>query len=428
MEMQVLSYRTHAFLKRLSGMTMLLLVMCASISYAQDNNQTLYLNQDGIATLDVESLEDCFPTNPPCSPTYAEGDGHAIWLSNNIYPGSSTDFRFDAGSSKFTELPDGTATITGTLYNTSNSNDRWEVKLYLSSKMDWNAWSALGRSYKDESGLAGNNYLDWSYYTTDPNTPSQLIGLAGNAGKSLTIEHMPSNYYYGFQVGIAANNKNSNYGLSGWFGYSWDGTNYHQGDFNLDLKSCSPPIVEDCLCEGKMQNFSFTYTGASGATIKAFKKDGSLLETFTNVNTNDQITVNGFDFKGRLDAKTTIQVVGGTPFEVHTSCSEQIIGNVYGPFTIISYTDGDGNYCSGQSNLPVGEVTKSVSKDTFTCDDLGEQIVTLTAVDEAGNVCTQELTITVVDNIAPIVVTKDITRIIGAGGQVTITADDVLNF
>ncbi|MBO3700904.1 hypothetical protein J4E76_20755, partial [Fabibacter sp. E12] len=77
-------------------------------------------------------------------------------------------------------------------------------------------------------------------------------------------------------------------------------------------------------------------------------------------------------------------------------------------------------------NCGIASIT--LDRDTFGCGDLGEQTVTLTVTDTNGNSATATATITVTDNIAPIVVTKDITRIIGAGGQVTITADDVLNF
>ena len=76
-----------------------------------------------------------------------------------------------------------------------------------------------------------------------------------------------------------------------------DGVNYHQGDFNLDLSNCGPADIADCQCEGKMQNFTFTYAGESGATVKAYDQNNNLLETNTNVQNGDKITIEGFDFK-----------------------------------------------------------------------------------------------------------------------------------
>ncbi|OEK02080.1 hypothetical protein BFP97_11355 [Roseivirga sp. 4D4] len=80
------------------------------------------------------------------------------------------------------------------------------------------------------------------------------------------------------------------------------------------------------------------------------------------------------------------------------------------------------------SNDNCGIASITLDRDTFGCADLGENTVTLTVTDTNGNTSTATATITVTDNIAPTVVTRDIARVIGAGGQVTITADDVLNF
>ena len=281
--------------------------------FAQNSDQTLYLDQNGQATLDIANPDDCFESSV-CIPSRAIGDDHAIWLSNTSFPGSSTDFLFESGAA-FEQFPDGTATITGIVSNTQNSNDKWEVKLYLSDKKDWNQWSALGRSYKDERGFTGNNYLNWDYYIEDPSKLSKLVGLAGNAGKEVAIEHMPGNYYYGFQVGTAANNKNGDFGLSGWFTYSLDGTNYYQGDFNLDL-DCQPR-----------------------------------------------------------------------------------------------------------------EVTYEYSQVNFNCEDLGANQVTITGTDQFGNTCTDDITVTVIDNIAPVINPADVneaTVSLDENGSATISLADLI--
>lgn len=135
-------------------------------------------------------------------------------------------------------------------------------------------------------------------------------------------------------------------------------------NFSFDCFEDSPITygdVEDCECEGKMKNFTFTYQGTSGVTVKAYDQNYNLLETNNNVQNGDQITIEGFDFKGRLGPKTYIQLNNGPKYNVHTSCSEQIIGKVYGGvFTVISYTDGEGNSCG--VNPPVGQVTYTASQ------------------------------------------------------------------
>jgi hypothetical protein len=112
----------------------------------------------------------------------------------------------------------GTAHVTGQVYNTIDPNQSWIVELNLSSKRDWTEWSALGRSYKDDYDMAGSNYLDWEYYELDPS--STLTGADALAGSLINLSHAPVSYYYGFQIGVAANNKNTENGMSGWMLYS----------------------------------------------------------------------------------------------------------------------------------------------------------------------------------------------------------------
>ncbi len=109
-----------------------------------------------------------------------------------------------------------------------------------------------------------------------------------------------------------------------------------------------------CLCDGKMQNFTVVYNGPSGADVDAQTKEKGKWTNFfnyTNVQNGDTLTINGFDRHGRLGSQTTL-VAGGSSYNIHTSCSEDILGHVYGPFTVISYTDGDGNYCNATPPPP----------------------------------------------------------------------------
>ncbi len=195
---------------------------------------------------------------------------------------------------------------------------------------------------------------------------------------------------------------------------------------NLELyTSCLNTIIipDNCDCNGRMQNFTFRYEGVSNTTIYAYDKNNVLIHTYDNLANGDIITVNGVDKMDRLLAKTFLQVDGGPKFEIHTSCSEQILGNIYGPFTIMAYTDGEGGSCQVQER----EITVSSDKEIFTCDELGENLVQLTFTDDAGNSCTKTVTVTIVDDIAPTVKTKDIARIL-SNGATSITPQDVIEF
>jgi gliding motility-associated-like protein len=70
--------------------------------------------------------------------------------------------------------------------------------------------------------------------------------------------------------------------------------------------------------------------------------------------------------------------------------------------------------------------TMTIDKDTFTCDDIGENTVTLTVTDVNGSSSTVTTIITVEDNIAPQVVTKDVVIALDETGAVSVTAEEFI--
>jgi len=137
-----------------------------------------------------------------------------------------------------------------------------------------------------------------------------------------------------------------------------DGKLYTAMIFNGSAVAKLKPIKKSggCACDGKMQNFTVIYSGPDGATVDAAKRgkrnSRNSFQTFTNVDNGDTLKVIGNGKHGRLDAQTFIRVNGGSYYNVHTSCSEDILGNVYGPFTVIAYTDGNGASCNQGSTPP----------------------------------------------------------------------------
>ena len=138
--------------------------------------------------------------NEPCTTRAAQGAGHAIWLSK-YNDGKNANFYFDHQGGQLVENNDGTAKVYGLLHNKKDPQDQWEVQLWLSDRMSWEEWSALGRDYKDEQNKAGDLYKTWSYYIMDPAKESQLVGKGKNEGTIVPLKHNPINYKYGFQVG-----------------------------------------------------------------------------------------------------------------------------------------------------------------------------------------------------------------------------------
>ena len=72
-------------------------------------------------------------------------------------------------------------------------------------------------------------------------------------------------------------------------------------------------------------------------------------------------------------------------------------------------------------------VTLSIDNDSFDCDNLGANTVTLTVTDLSGNPAEATSTVTVEDSVAPTVVTQDITVQLDANGSASITTADIDN-
>ncbi|TNF30273.1 MAG: hypothetical protein EP314_01730, partial [Bacteroidetes bacterium] len=168
-----------------------------------------------------------------CEAVHYQNGSHAVWI--NTLPNTGLYFKFENNSGRLVEYPDGTARVTGVIYNTVETDKRWAVDVYLNDKKTWTQWQAAGGSWKGNATTVGNNYQDWAYYEMDA-SQSRLIGLGYYEGKELNIQRMAMAPQFRVQVGTAANDKNGNYGFSLWFDYTGDFTGH--GDFNFDLQNC----------------------------------------------------------------------------------------------------------------------------------------------------------------------------------------------
>ncbi len=81
----------------------------------------------------------------------------------------------------------------------------------------------------------------------------------------------------------------------------------------------------------------------------------------------------------------------------------------------------------GASTDACGIASMTLDNDTFTCADVGDNMVTLTVTDVNGNVSTCTAIITVEDNIAPNLVCMDITVELDENGIAVITPEDVID-
>ena len=153
--------------------------------------------------------------------TTAVGDGPdwALWLGGFQAMGfGASDYFVPHGDGiTFEQYANGTARFTGEIVNDTDPGQRFELNVFLQNGQDYDGWTALGRLPKDDLGLMA--YEDWMYYEV-VDTLSHLSGRGDFEGDMLYLDHMPVSRLFGFQVGdLGANNRNENFGVSGWFWY-----------------------------------------------------------------------------------------------------------------------------------------------------------------------------------------------------------------
>jgi gliding motility-associated-like protein len=94
--------------------------------------------------------------------------------------------------------------------------------------------------------------------------------------------------------------------------------------------------------------------------------------------------------------------------------------------------DAEGNVTITSEDVDNGSSDASgiagmtLNNDTFDCSNVGENTVVLTVEDNNGNTSSSEATVTVEDNVAPVVVVRNISLQLDDDGKVTITTEDVV--
>ncbi|RKS21851.1 gliding motility-associated-like protein [Flavobacterium endophyticum] len=137
--------------------------------------------------------------------------------------------------------------------------------------------------------------------------------------------------------------------------------------------------------------------GTSTVTLTVTDGDGSTATRTFNVTFND--TVN--------------------PTAIAQNVTVYLGTNGQGSTTAAAINNGSSDNC--------GIATITASPLTFNGTNLGANTVTLTVTDAKGNVGTATSTVTVIDNIAPTVITQNTTVSIAANGQVVLTPAQVNN-
>jgi hypothetical protein len=144
-------------------------------------------------------------------------------------------------------------------------------------------------------------------------------------------------------------------------------------------------VTAECdECEGKVNNLTLAYRGATKANIKITNKDGRELFRLDNVSPNQQFTFALKDHYGRLTTDIKIYVNWSLNTTIHTSCSQPIgPGLVKGSFEVIAGTSlYGGNLCPINGTTP----------DPGTCTP--DEVMYRFTVTNTGSVTLSNLTLT----------------------------------
>ncbi len=154
-------------------------------------------------------------------------------------------------------------------------------------------------------------------------------------------------------------------------------------------------------------------------TIASYSLDKTTFNC-SNVGTNT-VTLTVIDSEGNSATKTAVVTVKDDIAPIVSTSNIVIQLNSAGNASIIvsDINNGSTDNC--------GIKTYTLSKSSFDCTNVGDNTITLTAEDNAGNTASATAIVTVQDKVIPTATTKPYTAQLGATGTVTITAADVNN-
>ncbi|GAA4898666.1 hypothetical protein GCM10023311_24640 [Flaviramulus aquimarinus] len=301
---------------------------------------------------------ECIVIDADRSPFGAQQQAANFWWSKTAdgsdYFDRSTYFSStDTNTLVFREYENGTANILGsTVYGTCVVT----VDVWLKDKKTWDEWSALGGGHKKE-GTAGDasNSEDMHFYIID-SAKSTVSASGGDCVQEGTfgLEQRPdpnddSTPNFGAHIGIGGANYDSDLNAIGLSTWGW-----------LTDRPTSSDNCNDC--DGKITEMSVAYDGPAGATVVVTGDKGGS-QTFNNVQPGDTLTAT----LGDVGNWWYWSVNGEDDASIHTSCSDDILGNVdaeksdfgslgnypnpeqdknNGTFLVVSHTDENNNICS----------------------------------------------------------------------------------
>jgi ribosome biogenesis SPOUT family RNA methylase Rps3 len=203
---------------------------------------------------------------------------------------------------------------------------------------------------------------------------------------------------------------------------------------NIAIATAIVTVVDDTLPEVITQDITVTLDASGNITItpEDINNGSNDICGITTI-TLDTATFNCDD----LGENTVLLTVTDSNDNVATAMATVTVESTIPPeaiaqdITITLNASGNASITpediDNGSNSTCGTIILTADIVDFNCADVGANTVTLTATDSSNNMSTTTAIVMVVDDILPEVITQDITVILGATGNVTITPEDIDN-
>ena len=166
---------------------------------------------------------------------------------------ADSDYFIETGDGlTFTQFANDIAILQGSVANELNPDQSFEVFYVFEDRTSGADWADQGKGFKYIYTCSDLPFDEWDIYMLKSDQ-SYLQGTGDFEGSLLQLNHAPSNGYFGFQVGLGANDHNCEYGLGGWF--AWEGqingteVNGALGDLitNLAFEDVVPTESDPCI-------------------------------------------------------------------------------------------------------------------------------------------------------------------------------------
>jgi hypothetical protein len=196
---------------------------------------------------------------------------------------------------------DGTVHISMEVVSSDNPNAGWIIEADFGENMTWAEWDGQpgDQGYKNECGIG--DHTTWMYSILQ--SSSSASGWGDYAGSEFTLSHQPASEFFGFQMGVGANNKNANQGFSGWFQFEGSFQGEYMigfGDLFGDMDCFLPWEIERTYsmvdCNGNETSYTYS-VDVNGVTCEPFSptladneedEDNGGSDTDTDANISDE--------------------------------------------------------------------------------------------------------------------------------------------